>query len=288
MRQIMARLKPALASTTKQADIQILHLTRVLQSAQGIDATISTLAFISQLVHSQLTRLLARQYEKIASLLASKTSAQLLPGEAVFATLAPPQTKLAELCTCMKASTDVLIDVWVFTRLLGLLNIYKWARETLTSPPRDPIIKTLVWGQIFCATLFQVGENVAYLASKAMLPASRWPEGRAVKWMAVACRFWMGQTVLEILRLLRVRQLQYNEDFGAQQIQDGKEIKAQSEALKKQWTREWYAQMGWLPLTLHLSFLDPDSSPIGDSWQAICGLVPSVIALQDVWRETTT
>ena len=286
-RRVMANIRAHIFSTGRKADIQLLHLARVLQFAEGIDATISTLAFTFQLVHSQLTRLLARQYEKLALLLATKSSEHLLPGEAIFTTIEAPHTRLAELFACMKAGTDVLIDVWVFTRLWGLVNIYKWARDTLSTPPRDPIIKTLVWSQIVCATSFQVGENIAYLASKAMLPASRWPEGRVAKWMAVACRFWMGQTVLEILRLLRVRQLQYNEDFGAQEVEGEKEVMVQSEALKHKWKRQWYAQMGWLPLTLHLSYLDPTDSPLSETWQAVCGLVPSALALQDVWRLPT-
>lgn len=282
----LARLKTLLVSTSHHADINILHLARVLQSAQGIEAIISTLAFTLSLVHSQLTKLLARQYEKLALSLVSKASEDLLPGEAAIATLEPPQTGLAELNGCVKQASDLLIDVWVFTRLWGLVGIYKWARETWASPPRDPIIKTLIWAQVVTLGLFQIGENVAYLAIKSVLPKSRWPAERAARWMTVACRFWMAQTVLEILRLLRVRQLQYNEDFGAQQADDEKTAKVQSEVLKRQWRRDWYAQMGWLPLTLHLSYMDEADSPVSEAWQSICGLVPSVLMLQDVWKAT--
>lgn len=282
----LTRLKDLLAISAQRADTHILHLARVFQSAQGIEAVITTLAFTISLVHAQLTKLLARQYERIALSLVSKTSEQLLPGETAVATLDPPQTRLAELNGCMKQGADLLIDVWIFTRLWGLVGIYKWARETWDSPPQDPIIKTLVWGQVVSATLFQAGENVAYLAMKSIFPQSRWPSERAAKWMAVSSRFWMAQTVLEVLRLLRVRQLRYNEDFGAQQEDNEKEVKVQSEALKKQWKRDWYAQMGWLPLTLHLSYVDEADSPISEAWQAICGLIPSVLALQDVWRDT--
>lgn len=280
------RLRSLLALSAKRADTHILHLGRVLQSAQGVDAVITTLAFTLSLVHTQLTKLLARQYERLALSLVSKTSEQLLPGEKGIAALSPPRTRLAELNGCVKSSADLLVDVWIFTRLWGLVGIYKWGRETWESPPRDPIIKTLVWGQVASATLFQAGENVAYLAMKAILPKSRWPAERASRWMAISSRFWMAQTVLEVLRLLRVRQLRYNEDWGAQKESDEKEVKVQSEALKKQWKRDWCAQMGWLPLTLHLSYVDEADSPISEAWQAVCGLVPSVLMLQDVWRDT--
>lgn len=282
----LTRLRSLLASTSRNADVHILHLARVLQSAQGIEALVTTLAFTLSLVHSQLTKLLTRQYEKIALSLVSRTSEQLLPGETAIATLRTPHTRLAELNGCVKEASDLLIDVWVFTRLWGLVGIYKWARETWASPPRDPAIKTLIWGQILSASLFQAGENVAYLAMKSILPKSRWPADRAAKWMTIACRFWMAQTVLEVLRLLRVRQLRYNEDFGAQEAGDEKDLKVQSEELKKQWKRDWYAQMGWLPLTLHLSYMDEADSPISEAWQSVCGLVPSVLMLQDVWGST--
>lgn len=282
----LTRVKTHLVSSASRTDIHILHLARVLQSAHGIEAVVTTLAFTFSLVHAQLTKALARQYERIALSIVAKTSDELQAGETAITTLGPPQTRLAELNGCMKQAADLLVDVWIFTRLWGLVGIYKWARETWTNPPRDPIIKSLIWGQMVTGTLFQAGENVAYLAMKGILPSSHWPTERASKWMAISSRFWMAQTLLEVLRLLRVRQLQYNEDFGAQEAGDEKEVKVQSEALKKQWKRDWYAQMGWLPLTLHLSYMDEADSPISETWQAICGLVPSTLMLQDVWRST--
>lgn len=279
-------LRRFLSTTSHRADAHVLHVARVLQSSQGVESIVTTLAFTLSLVHSQLTKLLARQYERIALSLVSKASTELSPGETAIATLEPPQTRLAELNGCVKQAADLLVDVWIFTRLWGLVGIYKWARETWDSPPRDPVIKTLIWGQVITATLFQAGENVAYLAMKSVLPKSRWPAERAAKWMAVSSRFWMAQTVLEILRLLRVRQLRYNENFGAQSADDEKQVKVQSEALQRRWYRDWYAMMGWLPLTLHLSYLDEADSPISETWQSICGLVPSVLMLQDVWRDT--
>lgn len=283
----IARVRDRMLSFSTRADAHILHLARVLQSAQGIEGVVTTLAFTLSLVHLQLTKLLARQYEEIALSLVSKAREHTLPGETATGTLnGPPQTRLSELCGCTKQAADLLVDVWVFTRLWGLVSIYKWAKETWASPPRDPIIKTLVWGQVASATLFQIGENVAYLAMKSILPRSRWSTERSAKWMAVASRFWMAQTVFEILRLLRVRQLRYNEDLGAQEADGEKEVKVQSERLKKQWTRDWYASLGWLPLTLHLSYSDEADSPVSAWLQNLGGLIPSALMLQDAWGET--
>lgn len=122
--------------------------------------------------------------------------------------------------------------------------------------------------------MFQGIENFAYLASKDILPGRR----KAPKWMAVSNRFWMAQILLEGLRLLRVRQMGWREELGAQN-QNEKVIKVQSEELKRRWRRDFWANAGWLPLTWHWSYVDESASPVGEVWQGVAGLVPSLIEL---------
>ena len=105
--------------------------------------------------------------------------------------------------------------------------------------------------------------------------------------MALSNRFWMAQIVLEGLRLLRVRQLKWDEELGAEKKdEDGQEMHVESDALKERWKRDFYANAGWFPLTLHWSYEDEAESPVAEVWQGICGLVPSVFGLLDAWRET--
>jgi hypothetical protein len=104
--------------------------------------------------------------------------------------------------------------------------------------------------------------------------------------MAISSRFWMAQVVLEGLRLLRTRQLNWDEELGAEKKDDDGEIKVQSEALRKRWRRDFYGNAGWLPITLHLSYEDESNSPVSEAWQGLCGLVPSVVGLTDAWKET--
>ena len=117
----------------------------------------------------------------------------------------------------------------------------------------------------------------------------------------------MAQIVLEGLRLLRVRQLGWDEELGAEKMEveteqktevrkegaegmekDGKEgeVSVQSAALEKRWKRDFYANAGWLPLTLHWSYVDESESPISEVWQGLCGLVPCVHGLWDAWGAT--
>ena len=278
-----ARLQKALNVLAKNTDKNLVHASRLLSTWPGIESLLCTTIFTATLLHSQLTRLLSRQYTKLAAALTEKT---LLPGETVIASTGPPITTLSQACAATKALADATAEMWMFTRLWGLVHIYKWFRETYDSPPWDPWIKTFTYAGIGAASVFQVIENVAYLSVKGVIRGAFWEkEGKALRWMAVANRFWMAQMVFEGLRLLRVRQLNWDEKIGAES-QDGDEkiVKVQSEELKKKWTREFYAICGWLPMTLHWSHIDEAGSPLTETWQGVCGLVPSWIMLQDAWR----
>ena len=177
--------------------------------------------------------------------------------------------------------------MWIFMRLFGLFGIYGWAREVWQKGKRDPIIKLLVWGRILSSGGFQVLENGAYLVRRGVLRGEKWTARERGLWVWSG-RFWAADTVLELLRLARVRQLRYNEDFGAESVQDedDKQVKAQSMELEKRWRRSLYSTLAWLPSTLHLSFYDEESSPISESWLGLSGMISGVIGLQDAWRET--
>jgi hypothetical protein len=96
----------------------------------------------------------------------------------------------------------------------------------------------------------------------------------------------MVSLALNLLRLLRVRQLQFNEEFGAQSRGSDEIAKVKSEELKRRWARELFATVGWIAPTLYLSYEDPLDSPVSEAWMGISGIVPGIISLQDVWTRT--
>ena len=281
-RQRLDRLKPFLSSASSRTDAFLQHTSRLLTTANGIDNTLATVLFTATLLHSQLVRVLTKRYEKLAFTLASKASESILPGETIVASIEPPASRLSRTCAGFKELASTSAEVWMALRLFGLFHIYRWAREFYERPHRDVVIKTLVWAQIGAAATFQFIENFAFLAYKGILQGEKW-ERRAPRWMAISNRFWMAQIVLEGLRLLRVRQLNWNEEFGAE---GEKEVKIESERLKRRWHRDFYGNAGWLPLTLHWSYVDEAESPVTEVWQGLCGLLPSIYGLQDAWRET--
>lgn len=290
---LRARLRSRLNLTVSQTDAFLSHFQRLLSTSAGVESLCYTVSFTLIFVHTRLQHLLARRLERFALSLASKASQSLFPGETIIAEISPPPSALSEATAGVKALADLVTDFCFFQRLCwGLINVYSCARENYLQPPGDAILKSIVWVQVVVQATFQTLEDGAYLASKGVLRGTRWKEGREARWWVWSNRFWLAHVVLEGLRLLRVRQLRYNEEFGAKKDFSGdeggrvKEIEVRSEALKKKWKRDWYANAGWLPLTLHWSFEDESSSPLNDTWVGISGIVPGIIGLVDAWEQT--
>lgn len=91
---------------------------------------------------------------------------------------------------------------------------------------------------------------------------------------------------MEMLRLLRVRQLKFNEEFGAEKVDaDDKAVKVQSKELEQRWWKDLYVNAGWVAPSLHYSFHDEELSPVSEAWMGLSGMIPGVIALREAWRE---
>lgn len=97
----------------------------------------------------------------------------------------------------------------------------------------------------------------------------------------------MAEVVLDMLKLFRVRQLKYNEDFGAEKVdEDDKAMKVQSKELEQRWWKDLYANMGWFAPSLHYSYHNNEHSPFAESLLGLSGMIPGAIALREAWRDT--
>lgn len=114
--QRLQRLQTLLLLTSTRSDAFLTHLTRLLSTHSGIDATLCTLQYLLTFVHSQLVRLLTNKYEKLAISIASKASETMLPGEALVATIEAPHVTLTEWCAGVKSFGDTADDVRTFMR----------------------------------------------------------------------------------------------------------------------------------------------------------------------------
>ncbi|KAK5119070.1 hypothetical protein LTR62_000281 [Meristemomyces frigidus] len=282
------RLSNLLHSPGLHTDKVLTHLNRVLATSAGVEATLCTLCYTLYFVHSRLLRIRKTKHSPLAITLATKVSTLILPGETLVASISPPKSYLSGTCASVKALADLTNDVRYFTRLWGLIPIYNWAKDHYLKPPGDASLKALIWGQVLMFSTFQVLENGAYLASKGILKGEAWHR-RQPKWWVWSNRFCLAYLGLEGLRLLRIRQLRYNEDFGAKNTtsdEDEGMVRIESEALRRKWQSEFYVGAGWLPLTLQRSFGDQSAGPLDETWIGICGMIPGIIALGNVWQQT--
>lgn len=284
-------------------DTLLVRLTRLLQSVSSSDKLLSTLYYTLLFLRPQLTRL--RHFITHKDTLTtirrsgfipqkpSDSAIALLPSETVL-TILEQQTngsvgsRVKSLEGSVSALTETIGDYRLFTRLWGLLAIYAWAKETYARPAKDDVVRRLVWGQIAASTLFQVLENVAYLASKGVVKGRfAYPRAQAQLW-AWSCRFWTAHLALEAARLLRTWQITHGDALNistpskeAEQSHDGHAKRHQDEL--STWRKAWYVNAAFLPVALHYSV---QSGVVSDEKLGFFGLVASVVGLRQLWQQT--
>lgn len=283
------KLKHLLVYTSLRSDSFLTHLSRLLSTTSGRDSLLCTAYYTLAFVHAQLTRLLARKYTVLAERIAQNASKTMLPGETLVATIEPPHLRLTETCVAVKSLGSAIDDVRTFWRLRGLIDIYVWAKQTWQKPSRDPALKVIAWARIFSCIGFQAYENGAYLVKKGVLRSERCTS-REARWWTVSSQFWLADVVLEFARLARVRQLRYNEEFGAEQAddEDNKKMNVQSAELEAKWWTQLYTNMGWFPIAIHWGFYDgsAESSPIDETMMGLSGSLLGFINLEAAWAAT--
>jgi hypothetical protein len=234
----------------------------------------------------------------------------LLPGETLIASIpAPIGTRLlAQTSSSCKALGDALLDFHVFVRLWGVVGIFVWGRETWgegvgrsnnkREREREKVLRGITWAQIASCAMFQILENVAYLASKGVLdglPGWTGEQGkkREGKWWAWSSRFWAAHVLLEFGRLGTVWKYHGHDrdaEVQAKNVQghgDGeKEDKLKMAEKRREdriWWRDVVSNAAYFPLTMHWSH---EHGLLGDGGVGVCGMVAGGVLLLDAWRET--
>lgn len=287
----ISRLKNLLAYLLLKSDSLASHTHRLLSTPSGIDSLLCTAYYTLCLLHGQLTALLARKYTRLAETIAQNASKTMLPGETLVATIEPPHLRLTETCASVKSIGDAIEDVRLFGRLPGLLRIYVQGKDAWRRQHRDPAVKALAYMKLVLRAGYQGFENAAFLVRRGVI-RSDYAVQREGKWWNWSARFWLAYTGVELLRLLRVRQMKFNEELGAEKIKvekDGVEqevVEVKSKRLEEQWWKDLYSILGWLPASIHWSLGNDEDSPISESALGLGGVVPGAIALSEAWMKT--
>lgn len=274
------------ANRLAYADIWSDRLSLHLSSPAGLDKSLASICYASQLSSSLLTnisnipRLHSRSVERRVahiSFIAASSSHPLSIAVLAPTLRARTSQRLVVLATRLKALSAVIADVRVFLRLWGLLGVYRSARQLAASPPRDAVLRWLAVLQVLCGTGYQGLENLAYLASKKVLGWSEERQARAWKWSA---RFWACSVGLELCRLgwegRRRRGLRAESVEGEEKLLCDEDV---------DWWRGWkravLCNAAWFPMTLHWS---SEAGLLSDLGIGILGCMASGIGLQDLWN----
>ena len=271
-------LQSALDNISMRADRTIAHLQRILATSSGTDSLLQTLQYTLLVLHTQLSRVRDWKLRLFILGIARKASKNLLPGESVLATVQSPTNNLDNVIAGSKAMSRMISDFRTFTRLWGLLGVYDWAKSTWYSPPEDRLIRSIVWTQVFAGVGFQWYENLAYLAGKGVLRGERFNAKKQSLWWEWSSRFWMTHVALELVRLMRVWQLE-----AAEADVDNAENKAEKPEATNAWRRSAASNVAWAPITAHYSW---QQGMMSDQFVGLFGIVACGIKFRQVWKQT--
>jgi len=282
-------LPPSVTSTSRSllrsTDRTLTRLTSILSTPIGVDKFLLTIYYTLKLLYPQITRLRSLRFRRFISSFISKARAGLLPGETLITVLEQRDDDfLSELDTGMRNAAALIGDVRIFLRLWALLGIYGSVKRVLTNPPKDQVTKWIVMGQLGSIGVYQVLENVAYLAGKGIL-RNEWvaPEKQKRMWL-VGCRFWGVYVALEAARLVREWQIK---DLGVQKVQEKTEgegaVGVQRQQEVQAWRRAWWANAAYSPMTVHYSV---DGGILSDDQLGLLGVIIGFIGFGHLWKQS--
>ncbi|OBT66742.1 hypothetical protein VE03_04084 [Pseudogymnoascus sp. 23342-1-I1] len=207
-----------------KTDRALTHISRIIATPAGTDATLLTIGYSSLFLSSLLAR---------------------LPPSF------PPTTlsRRLALTARLAALSSLISDIRTFSRLFGLLGMWQWGKSAIMAPSSDPVERALVNAQVLVNTIYQILENGAYLSSKGVLGWSGEVQGKAWVWSS---RCWAAHTGLEFLRLARERAVRKRAvgEKGEEEVKD------------LAWKRELWINAGYAPLTIHWSLEGGIISPL--------------------------
>lgn len=239
-------------------DTQIRHcavqltLRRLLSTAGGQETILATINYVSSILHHLSASAPWIALQNRLRLLARLSGRQLpLPQPSKSA---PSKSKLSVLSSLASETRYNL-------RLFGLLPLWVWGSDTLKSPPADPILHALTHLQVVSNVIYQLLENVAYLAQKGVV-SRRWVDkyGGVDKWYIWSTRGWFGHIFFQFFVLwrqsvLRRRRVAAQRAAATATAESEKSTKAEDdEALRlevRAWRKSLVNNAIWAPLCIH-------------------------------------
>lgn len=200
---------------------------------------------------------------------------------------APSKSKLAAL-------SSVASETRYNLRLFGLLPLWIWGSDILKSPPADPILHALAHLQVVSNVIYQLLENVAYLAEKGVV-SRRWVDkyGGVDKWYIWSTRGWFGHIFFQFFVLwrksvLRRRRVAAQRAAAPATAGSEKNAKAEDDESLRLEVRAWRKSLVnnaiWAPLCIHWCLEKGIGIP--EHLIGLLSFFAGVWGLRDAWAAT--
>ena len=147
--------------------------------------------------------------------------------------------------------------------------------------PQDKVLARITLAQVGVNIVYQVLENVAYLAQHGIVKRSERQQARDWVWSS---RFWAAHVLLEFVRLWRIRALwDRNVVEGKTNEEDEeKEAKIKRKEEVSTWWRELLINACYAPMTIHWSL---ESGTMSEEWVGLLGAIAGAIGLREKWKK---
>lgn len=255
----------------------------MLSTADGQERVLATVNYVASMLHHLCASAPWIAFQTRLSLLARLKGRSRPASQHVKP--APSGSKFAAL-------SSIASETRYNLRLFGLLPLWIWGSETLKSPPADPVIHALTVLQVISNVVYQLLENVAYLASRGVI-SKRWVEkyGSIDDWYIWSTRGWFGHIFLQFFVLWRqhvLRKRRVAAQRAASVALETKETKADdSDELRKEiraWRKSLVNNAIWAPLCIHWCFEKGIGIP--DHLHGLISFMAGAWSLHDLWGAT--
>lgn len=261
----------------------------MLSTAAGQERVLATVNYVASMLHHLCASAPWITFQTRLSLLARLKGRSQLSSQHVKS--APTGSKFAALSSLASETRYNL-------RLFGLLPLWIWGSETLKSPPADPIMHALTILQIISNVVYQLLENIAYLASKGVI-SKRFVEkyGSINRWYIWSTRGWFGHIFLQFFVLWREHVLRKRHmaaqctasaasatsatiETKGEKAVDREELQAEIRA----WRKSLVNNTIWAPLCIHWCFENGIGIP--NYFHGPISFMAGAWSLYDLWAAT--
>lgn len=258
---------------TSKLDGRIQHLTKLLSTSAGVDATLTLIGYGLTLVSSQLTNLQTLELKGLSHLFASNaSSAALKAGSASVLTL-------GDVSASMKVLAGMCSDFRTFTRLWGMLGVYALAKKQYLDPPKDTVLKAVSLAQTLALGGYYVYENTYYLAAKGVLRG--WLVDKITRWAKTSLKLYLLYTVMDFVRLYRGKQLR--EERRAKLSASDEKGRAEIEKEDTTWWRSAIVSGAYAPLSVHWS---SENGTLSEGTVSALMTLVGVVKVKTLWQAT--